>query len=95
MADDNVFKEPCDVCIPMLACACVCACVPICPKLRHCISCFLEAIFISYIKSGTVKTKPEDMHMGQCVYIQCFNVLKKGVSFIFIFLSTRLQNNNN
>lgn len=72
MPDDNVFKELCDLCIPMLA-FCVSVCVRICPKLRQCISCFLEAIFISYIKSGTVRIKPEYMRMGQCVSM--YNVL--------------------
>lgn len=97
MADDNVFlkNHVTQAFQCWRACVCLRVCVHICPKLRHCISWFLEAIFISYIKSGTVGTKPENMHVGQYVYIQRFIVFKKGVSYIFIFVCTRLQNNSN
>lgn len=46
----------------------------ICSKLRQCISCFLEAIFISFIKFWTVRTKPKNMQMSEYAYVEFFHV---------------------
>lgn len=59
----------------------------ICSKLRQCLSGFLQAIFLSFIKCCTVRNKPKTTQMGECVYGELFFMLEQGVS---IFLSRRL-----
>lgn len=55
----------------------------ICSKLRQCLSGFLQAIFLSFIKFCTVRNKPKTTRMGERAYGELFFMLEHGVSIFF------------
>lgn len=75
LADGKVFEGQCHRCIQTL--------LHICSKLRPCIPCSLEALFIFLIKPWTVRTEPKNKYMGGNVPKYSFLLYSRTVVHLF------------